>query len=341
MVDITVKKMSGISETTPDLPISTYRFQFTADSPVRIHPQMGSAWRGALGHALIRSVCIKDKVACKGCMLRFHCVYAYLFETPPPPQSEKMRLYSNAPHPFVLWPEEEQGTVLSPGKTHAVNLTLIGRANDNLPQIACALDDAGKHGIGPDKGWLKLKHLDYWNFHISEWTPMEGYPKRIRPITPAIPGLPACPANVRVQLLSPLRIPYEIPSETTSGRPRKKIASEEELQFHHFFRNILRRISMLRYFHTDQPLETDFPALTQASRMMEFRDSDLKWHDWSRYSSRQHRKVPMGGVMGHFEIGGNLLGHFWPYLWTGQWVHVGKGASMGMGRYRLLPLESL
>ncbi|MBL3529549.1 MAG: CRISPR system precrRNA processing endoribonuclease RAMP protein Cas6 [gamma proteobacterium endosymbiont of Lamellibrachia anaximandri] len=274
-------------------------------------------------------------------MLRFHCVYAYLFETPPPPKSEKMRRYSNAPHPFVLWPERDQETILTPGKSHAVNLTLIGRANDHLPQIAHSLADAGKHGIGADKGQLKLSRLDYWDFQGSIWRQVEGYPKRISPISPVFPEQPACPASVRVQLLSPLRISYEDPSDTTSGRSRKKIVSREELQFHHFFRNILRRISMLRYFHTDQPLETDFSALTQASRMMEFQKTELKWQDWSRYSNRQHRKVPMGGVMGYFEVGGNLLGHFWPYLWAGQWVHAGKGASMGMGRYRLLPLESL
>ncbi|WP_420842151.1 CRISPR system precrRNA processing endoribonuclease RAMP protein Cas6 [Halorhodospira abdelmalekii] len=24
----------------------------------------------------------------------------------------------------------------------------------------------------------------------------------------------------------------------------------------------------------------------------------------------------------------------WPWVWLGQWLHVGKGAVMGMGRYR-------
>jgi CRISPR/Cas system endoribonuclease Cas6 (RAMP superfamily) len=26
---------------------------------------------------------------------------------------------------------------------------------------------------------------------------------------------------------------------------------------------------------------------------------------------------------------------FWPYLWLGQWTHIGKGTSMGMGAYTI------
>ena len=43
----------------------------------------------------------------------------------------------------------------------------------------------------------------------------------------------------------------------------------------------------------------------------------------------------MGGLIGTVEL--NMLGLdvFWPYLWLGQWTHVGKGTSMGMGAYTI------
>jgi CRISPR/Cas system endoribonuclease Cas6 (RAMP superfamily) len=31
----------------------------------------------------------------------------------------------------------------------------------------------------------------------------------------------------------------------------------------------------------------------------------------------------------------NDLEDYWPYLWLGQWTHVGKGTSMGMGAYTI------
>jgi len=42
----------------------------------------------------------------------------------------------------------------------------------------------------------------------------------------------------------------------------------------------------------------------------------------------------MGGLIGEIELDGADLEPFWPYLWLGQWTHAGKGAVMGLGRYR-------
>jgi CRISPR/Cas system endoribonuclease Cas6 (RAMP superfamily) len=64
-------------------------------------------------------------------------------------------------------------------------------------------------------------------------------------------------------------------------------------------------------------------------------EADLRWHEWSRYSSRQQTKVQMGGLMGSFALPVDALADFWPWLWLGQWVQVGKGTVMGMGEYVL------
>ena len=45
----------------------------------------------------------------------------------------------------------------------------------------------------------------------------------------------------------------------------------------------------------------------------------------------------MGGLIGSvdLDLASALLHEFWPYLWLGQYIHTGKGTSMGLGKYRI------
>ncbi len=46
----------------------------------------------------------------------------------------------------------------------------------------------------------------------------------------------------------------------------------------------------------------------------------------------------MGGVVGSVTYEAptaNVLAPYWPLLRAGQWVHVGKGCVMGLGKYRI------
>jgi CRISPR/Cas system endoribonuclease Cas6 (RAMP superfamily) len=46
----------------------------------------------------------------------------------------------------------------------------------------------------------------------------------------------------------------------------------------------------------------------------------------------------MGGLVGRMVLDLSGAPDLWPFLWHGQWLHAGKGATMGMGAYRLLPV---
>lgn len=59
-------------------------------------------WRGAFGHALKKTVCVVRDTPCAQCLLKHACAFSYVFETPQPANTEKMRKYTAAPHPFVL-----------------------------------------------------------------------------------------------------------------------------------------------------------------------------------------------------------------------------------------------
>ncbi|MGQ0658987.1 MAG: CRISPR system precrRNA processing endoribonuclease RAMP protein Cas6 [Chromatiales bacterium] len=308
------------------LPVGKYRFLFAGDPAARLPAFAGSAWRGAFGHALKRAVCVTRLPCCSECLLYRSCAYPYIFETPPPLHAAKMRRYVAAPHPFVM------ETPLNHGKgggldTIEVGLSLFGQANRCLPYVVYALQRAGQDGIGRGRVPLQLTAVeqssdlgDAWQIIHKPAAPLEALP-------PAIPDVPPVVEDLRVRLLTPLRI-----------RRAESLVSEHNFTFADFFNVLLRRISMLTYFHTDTPLETDFKDLVERSRNVTIHNAQLRWYDWTRYSLRQHTTMQMGGIIGEFQVPAEAIEPFWPYLWIGQWTHAGKSASMGLGQYRIGPV---
>ena len=106
------------------------------------------------------------------------------------------------------------------------------------------------------------------------------------------------------------------------------------LEFHILLRNLLRRISLLSYFHCGQELDLDFKGLIEKSREVAVTKSDLTWYDWERYSNRQDTKMMMGGFIGSVTFKGDFE-EFMQLLLLGRYVHVGKGTSFGLGKYEI------
>lgn len=311
------------------LPIGRYRARFRVDEPVRLPPYPGSAWRGAFGHALKRALCVTRAPECSGCLLLRSCGYAYVFETPPPAQSAKMRKYPAAPHPFVL-DLDVQGGELTPGSTYDLGFSLIGRGNQHLPYMIHALEQAGAHGVGQGRGRLSLECVEQHDAMENAWVSIYTAGERCEPRPITVPIIPELPRHARLVLETPLRLKRD------AG-----VVGVDDFSFGALFSNLLRRISMLTYFHTETPLETDFAALTRAAREVPHVDANLRWFDWKRYSSRQKREMAVGGLLGEITFSGVDIEPFWPLLWLGQYVHVGALTSMGLGRYRIEMAASL
>ncbi len=112
-----------------------------------------------------------------------------------------------------------------------------------------------------------------------------------------------------------------------------------QLEFHILVRNLLRRVSLLSYFHWEEELDFDFKGLIEDSKNVRVLRSDLKWYDWERYSNRQEVRMKMGGFIGPVVFEGDFS-PFIPFLFLGEYVHVGKGTSFGLGKYKILNFES-
>lgn len=307
----------------PQLAVGRYRLDFQASGPINLPSFAGSAWRGALGHALKQAVCVTHERHCEDCLLFRSCAYPYVFHTPPPLEAAKMRRYTAAPHPFVLRP----GAAPPGSRACSLFLTLFGGANQQLPVVVYALMRAasGARGVAHNRLELEAVH-QATSCDADEWVRVYEPGGKIDARPAALCTAPPPPEGVTITLLTPLRVKRE-------GRH----VGCDQFAFHDLFGNLLRRISMLTYFHTDTPLETDFRGLMERARSVRV-DTNLHWVDLTRYSTRQKATLKVGGVQGTIRIRGQNLEPFWPYLWLGQFTHAGTAATMGLGHYALASL---
>lgn len=305
----------------PELAFTHYALFFTTKQTIKLPVYPGSAWRGAFGNALKKTVCIIRNTPCQACLLKSTCAYSYVFETPPPENTEKMRKYTAAPHPFVIQlsekRQEEEVT------DYQLNLVLFGHAQRFLPYFVHAFQKAGDDGIGGKRQVFTLEKIKQQALN-GEAVSIYQHGKLSLPKQQPESILPEMPESLSINIHTPLRI-----------KQNGKNLGPETFNFAALFSNLLRRISMLSYFHTDTPLETDFAGLSQIARQITFKSKQLQWYDWKRYSSRQQTEMQMGGVVGSLQLDMSGLEELWPYLWLGQWTHAGKGTSMGMGHYSL------
>lgn len=326
-LDGTQQREGRLSDPCGYLPLGVYRAHLRAQTDVLLPGYVGSTWRGAFGLGLRQAACVTRQPACPGCSSLSTCAYSYLFETPRPSSALKMRRHDQVPHPYIFsMPAHHQ--TLRAGEETTLDFTLIGRANNYLTTVIEGLSLAAGGAIGKGRGQLVPVA---WEQNAGPevgdaWIRIDGPDGRIAPRPVRALRCPPRPQAIKICLLTPLRL--------TSDR---RCISPKSLTFRIFFGSLLRRISQLSYFHTDTPFETDFRGLMQMADTVRFTGLNVGWHDWKRYSNRQHQHVPMGGIVGEAVLEGGALEPFWPYLWLGQWIHTGKGTVMGLGRYALTP----
>jgi len=307
-----------------DFSFSSYTFKLRAEEEIRLPEYKGSTLRGGFGHAFKRVVCALRTQECEACLLKEKCVYSYVFETPPPEGSEVMRKYEHAPHPFIILPPLKKKQNFVRGDELEFGLTLIGRAVDFLPYFVYTFEELGQIGIGKGRGKYRLEEVFFLN---GSSEPASIYSSETR------------------KLISHPRDSFDMNSEPVSKDSRKLTLEFKtptrlkfnndlvlDLEFHILIRNLLRRLSMLSYFHCGQRLDLDFKGIIDQARGVQVKKKNLRWFDWERYSARQDTRMNLGGFLGKVTFEGDLE-PFMPLIKAGEVVHVGKGTSFGLGKY--------
>lgn len=316
------------------LNFSVFRFVCEPLNEIRLPVYAGATLRGAFGYSLKHAVCVNIFGECEPCILKQKCVYEVAFVTPRPTTSRIMRKYYQVPRPFVLSPPFADNNYYQPGEELVFKLTLVGKAIDYLPFFIYAFDALGKMGLGKDKAQFRLLRVED---ALSENKPIYNSTNRrlstqfrsltIDDLSRQFPDRKI--TTITIRFLTPTRL-------MLNGKLHSR------MEFHVLIRNLLRRLRLLSYFHCDADLQIPHQQLIATARLITQTASSLHWYDWERNSTRTGLKMKLGGAIGEVTYTApaeNSLTTFLPYLYAGQYLHVGKATTFGLGEYKIMEVK--
>ncbi len=245
------------------------------------------------------------------------CAYHETFSQALTADPAALRRYQKPSLPFVfsfpLLPDPPNG-----GDTVEVGLLLAGSATKFVSDYIAALEEmlaiSGFRRRFP-ASLVKVESAGYGGDRTLIMEPGKGE-ARDRLATLSLQGLRECavlaPDRVTVSIVTPMVILSE-------GRPIR------EFSFSPFMRALFRRVSSMAYYYGGSEAELDYKWLAGESLAAECLQSDYRWVEWSR---------KWCGIVGTGTFRGDLT-DFLPFLSGGEYLHVGKGATFGLGRYTL------
>lgn len=306
------------------IPIIRLRLTARADAPLSLPTYAGSLLRGAFGHALLALSPLPHQ---DGLPRALHstCPYCQIFATPPLPV-HGLQKFSQMPPSYVIEPPAGGAQRLQAGQTFAFHLVLIGKTLGFLPTIILAWERALLIGLTRHKTPVTLLRVQYENGNTI-WAADQRHVQIPVPL-PTLPTAPLLNQQVALDFISPLRIQQQ-------GKP----ARASTLDARTLLVTLARRWQLLLDMHLgDAAPQQDFLALAEQATSIQL-SSKLRWFEWGRFSQRQQQEMKLGGLMGSLQLKGQLT-PFSDLLHLGQWLHVGKNVSFGLGGYHLSALPS-
>lgn len=313
-----------------------YRLTYIVQEPLKMPTDKGNIFRGRFGYLLRYIACIGNALECeKKCQYVDRCVYSKCFETPVPKDSPMLRGQPFAPHPFILQPPRTTKKKYVPDDTFTCNITLIGEAIELLPWIVLTFHEMGRRRIGLQgaRGQCLLHKVETLPAHENH-PPQTIYTAETEMLTDegiilnlidVMHNTPEITDTIELEFITPTSIKVD-------GKWTR------DLTFEHLIRNLLRRIRFLSYFHCGEDLEVDAHALIDAARGITH-ESRFQWLKSNRYSYRAESSIPMSGFIGKVRYSG-ALEQFLPFIYLGEYLHIGHHTAFGYGQYRLISPET-
>lgn len=310
-----------------------WQFEFTiqALNTVEFSSFSGPALRGGFGDILKKLTCHTGLQDCTGCPSFRDCPFTKIFNIAPPIDDAHFKNETQVPRPFIF--EAVRERTISHGQKATFRLGLVGAAIEHLPYFVLCFQQLGKIGIGKGRGKFKLMSV------LSIDPIGKTLPIRIFDSSENILYLKKSIAvelseldSTESTLMSTngIRIVFDSPTHLN----RRGEAADQSPSFEQLIRGILRRYSDLAALYGPGRPELDYRQIVEKSKAICLKRSDLTFSRAKSFSHRKNALTPVDGLLGSIEYEGDVT-PFLNYLMLGQWLHVGKQATFGMGQYHV------
>lgn len=314
------------------LKLARYEFVLTAQMDTVLPAFLGSTLRGAFGYEWKAVACQLAPDQRGKCLLEDYCRnpkdcgYAAFFEPSSAPEKKLAARQKDPPRPFIFEPPPIPKPVfgdvpeISLRKNDVLNfgLTIFGRFNDYAPFVFDALALSARRGLGNVRTEFELTAVADGNENISAQKTLpfslaDLVQDRIAQIDTNKP--------LTLRWLTPLRLQQR---------------SEPQNSFGELVKSLSLRLATLCELYGEARLEYDYAALVESARRVRTVFSRLQQFDCTRYSNRQETTLRQTGWIGEIAFAGEEILDLLPLVVAGEFLHVGKGTSFGLGRYEIV-----
>jgi hypothetical protein len=317
--------------------LARFRFELEPESHLAFHPRNpGNTLRGAFGSTFKRLVCLTPGDCRETCRLKATCPYGQIFESSPPPGTERLSLNQDIPRPFILRPPQAHKTAAGRGDILPFEVILIGTAADYLAYFLVTFRELGQQGIGIGRGQYEIKRVCLLNETGEEIA--EIYSGSDNVVRPCPYRLTFKDCQIAAETLAAHLTPDASRLTLWFITPTHLKANGRIVQrpdFHHLIKRLRDRINALAHFYCQDALDLDHKAFGQRAETVRTVNCRVRWEERDRRSWKTGLAHDMGGFVGEVTYEGELA-EFLPLLILGQHTHVGKYAVWGNGRYELI-----
>lgn len=309
-----------------DFSLYACRFRFRALESLFFPPgKAGNIVRGALGTIFRRLVCLPDCPGARECLSRSQCPYARLFEPAaiiPSPSG-----LGDWPRPFVLRATHLDGQTVPPGESFYFDVHLFDLQETALAYFILTFAQLADEGLGPRRGRALLTSVHALDasgraallIYDGKNIP---FPRTPSPIVLSLQPIPNPISRVRLEFQTPTEF------KGNQGILNKPV-------FGTLFKRLRDRLSDLRKFYGEGPLDVDFAGMGNRAEFVKTKWSRLIHVNTERRAGHSHQSHSIGGFIGEAEYEGDLA-EFVPFLAAGYWTGVGRQTVWGKGVVRIV-----